>query len=318
MRGLPLGAVCFALLATECSRRPSTDGSAGPNVPPSPGRQTVAPRAPETPTTVAPAATGNVFERSVPPFSEAVLTHLRTLFGAGHRAGNRSDVFAKIGDSITESGSFAQDLGHGWYELGEYTRLEPVIAFFRRRAFSRDREDNSYSRGSLAATAGWTTVELLEGGDTSPVERELRALRPAFAVVMVGTNDAERLELDAYETNLGAILDRVEAHQVIAMLSTIPEQRSAPEVRAKGLRINEIIRRVALARRLPLIDYHAALVGLPNAGLCEDNIHPSVFVENGDSRAGVFTSAGLRGGYNVRNLLLLFALARVTEAVGAQ
>ena len=65
------------------------------------------------------------------------------------------------------------------------------------------------------------------------------------------------------------------------------------------------IEREAAARHLPLIDYHAALAGVPSEGISDDNVHPSVFVEGGDTRAAVFTPAGLRYGYNVRNLTLL-------------
>jgi hypothetical protein len=76
--------------------------------------------------------------------------------------------------------------------------------------------------------------------------------------------------------------------------------------------------RVASSLHIPLLDYHAALASLPNAGLSDDNIHPSAYVENGDTRAGVFTPAGLRNGYNVRNLTLLLMLERLIETVGAR
>lgn len=257
-------------------------------------------------------------EAAILPFDAATVAHVRTLYGASARAGNHLDVFAKIGDSITESGSFAHDIGHGWTELGAYTRLEPVVRHFTRRAFSSNAEDNSFTRASAAATAGWTTVDLLEGGDRCPVERELRALRPAFALVMIGTNDTERVELPEYERNLREILRRVEARGTIAVLSTIPDHRGSAGFTARSREVNAVIARVARELHLPLLDYHAALAGLPNAGLCEDNIHPSAFVENGDTRAGVFTPAGLRHGYNVRNLTWLLMLERLIDTVGAR
>jgi hypothetical protein len=255
---------------------------------------------------------------AVPPFDAATLAHVRALYGAASRAGNHLDVFAKIGDSITESGSFGHDIGHGWTELGAYSRLETTVRHFSRRAFSSNAEDNSFSRASAAATAGWTTEDLLQGGDGCPAERELRALRPGFAVVMIGTNDVERVSAEDYERNLREVLRRVEARSVVPVLSTIPDHRGTPEFTARSRAFNGIIRRVASSLHIPLLDYHAALASLPNAGLSDDNIHPSAYVENGDTRAGVFTPAGLRNGYNVRNLTLLLMLERLIETVGAR
>ncbi len=257
-----------------------------------------------------------MFERAVPPWDMATVSRARALFAEGQAAGLRSDVFGKLGDSITESGSFAQDIGHGWYELGPWTRLLPVVQFFSRRAFSADREDNSFSRPSGAATAGWTTAHLLEGGDASPLERELATLRPAVAILMIGTNDAEQSDVATYTRNLGEILDRVARRKVVLMLSTIPELRSSPAGEARARQINAVIRQTATARHLPLIDYHAALAGLPNQGLSEDNIHPSAYVEAGDTKAAVLTPAGLRFGYNVRNLTLLLGLERAIGVLG--
>ncbi|MEZ4390868.1 MAG: hypothetical protein R3A48_07195 [Polyangiales bacterium] len=41
-----------------------------------------------------------------------------------------------------------------------------------------------------------------------------------------------------------------------------------------------------------LLDYHAAMSTLPHAGISDDNVHPSSFVEIQDTRAAVFTSRG--------------------------
>ncbi|MDP3216306.1 MAG: SGNH/GDSL hydrolase family protein [Deltaproteobacteria bacterium] len=264
---------------------------------------------------VAPSAAAD-WERFVPPFDAPTLAHVRELFARGAAAGLRPDVFAKLGDSITESGSFAQDIGHGWYELGAFTELEPVIAWFRRRG-PRGRDENSFTRPSAAATAGWESGQLLEGGDRSPVERELQVMRGAFAVLMVGTNDAERGSAAVLATNLAAIIDRAERRGVITLLSTIPSHHGAETARAEARAINGRIRALAAARHLPLIDYHAALAALPSEGVSDDRVHPTVFVDHGDTRAAVFTEEGLRYGYNVRNLLLLIGLRRALDAVGA-
>jgi hypothetical protein len=273
----------------------------------------VAPAAPVA-APVAARATAD-WERFVPPLDAPTLAHVRELFARGAAAGLRPDVFSKLGDSITESGSFAQDIGHGWYELGAFTELEPVVAWFRRRG-PRGRDENAFTRASAAATAGWESSQLLEGGDRCPVERELQVMRGAFAVLMVGTNDAERGSAAALATNLAAIVDRVERRGVITLLSTIPSHHGTEAARAEAQAINGRIRALAAARHLPLIDYHAALAALPSEGVSDDRVHPSVFVDQGDTRAAVFTEEGLRYGYNVRNLLLLLGLRRALDAAG--
>lgn len=290
---------------------PSTNSAATPT--PTPGAPRTTPRPVLTAAQWAALPAAQRFERAVAPFDDQTEIHVRAVYNAGQRAGNARDVFAKIGDSITESGSFASDIGHGWYDLGSYRRLETVIQYFRRHAFSNDRDDNSFAHGSAAATAGWTTSSLLEGGDDCPVEREVRALHPSFAIVMIGTNDAERSSLEVYERELREVIQRVEAHNTVVILSTIPDQKTSESAGRLGLQLNEVVRRLADEKHLPLVDYWGALQGLPNNGLSDDNIHPSVYVERGDTKAATFTDAALRHGYNVRNLTFLLMMERMVN-----
>lgn len=255
-------------------------------------------------------------ELSIVPFDDATTSHVRSVFAEGARAGLRGDVFAKLGDSITESASFLKDIGHGWYELGPWSRLEPVVQYFRRRSFTGDPENNSFSRASTSATAGWTTNALLAADGHCPVEIELDATHAAFAVLMIGTNDAERSTAQAFERNLREIVTRVEARKVVLVLSTIPDQLSSAEAGQRGLEINAVIRRVAAERHLPLVDYWAAMQGLPHRGIDPDNVHPSVYESaNHNVAAGIFTDAALRSGYNVRNLTALLMFERLLRTL---
>ena len=61
------------------------------------------------------------------------------------------------------------------------------------------------------------------------------------------------------------------------------------------------VRAIAQGRGVPLVDLHHALTPLPNRGISQDGIHPSV----APSGACRLTSTGLQYGYNVRNLLTL-------------
>jgi hypothetical protein len=254
-------------------------------------------------------------ELSVVPFDEATAAHVRAVFRAGASAGLRPDVFAKLGDSITESGSYLKDIGHGWYELGAWSRLEPVVQYFRRHSFTGDPENNSFSRSSVSAEAGWTSRALLHADDgRSPLDLELDATRAAFAIVMTGTNDAERSTAEVYEHNLREVIARVEGRHVVLVLSTVPDQMSSDEAGRRGLEINGVIRRLAAEHHLPLVDYWAAMQGLPHQGIDPDNVHPSVYVAgNRNVATGVLTEPALAFGYNVRNLQTLVMLERLTQ-----
>ncbi|MBP6835339.1 MAG: hypothetical protein KA978_31430, partial [Deltaproteobacteria bacterium] len=62
---------------------------------------------------------------------------------------------------------------------------------------------------------------------------------------------------------------------------------------------------------VPLLDYWAALQTLPSHGVSPDRIHPSVYVTGGSTEPAYFTEAGLRYGYNMRNLTAIQMLDRM-------
>lgn len=244
----------------------------------------------------------------VPPLDDATLAHVRVVRARGATLGNRADVFVKIGDSITESQSFLSDIGSGWFDLGANTSLDATVRFFRARTIASGR--NSFNRQSLCATAGWTAANALEGSP-SPLQRELSAARPAYALVMYGTNDIDRGDLATWRANMNRILDTIEAGGTVAVVSTIPDRLDGSRPRALVAAWNNGVRELAAARHLPLVDYWLALQPLPNKGLSDDGIHPSVYESNGDPQSGALTTEGLRAGYNMRNLVALQALARL-------
>ena len=312
----------FVLLASACARRPQRSDQASEGSVTSrlvaqilPAGGTPPAAAPETSDAGEAPTHASGLEASVPALDAATVAHVRQVFEAGEHAGNHPDVFAKIGDSITESGSFLGDIGHGWIELASYGRLQSVVHFFSRHAFSSDHEDNSFSRGSQSATAGWTTEDLLDGAEHCPIEQELASIHPAFAFVMIGTNDAARGGLPHFEHNLMTVLDRIEAHHTVSILSTIPDEPTGAETAHAVAAINTIIAHAAASRHLPFVDLHAAFSGLPNHGLSSDHIHPSVFVQGSDTKAAVFTARALAFGYNVRNLTSLIALEHLMQTL---
>jgi GDSL-like Lipase/Acylhydrolase family len=250
----------------------------------------------------------DALRQSLPVLDTATVARVRELRALGNSRGMRANVFAKIGDSITESGSFLSDIGEGWFELGTFRTLEPTITFFRAQSIGGN---NSFNRASTCATAGWTAARALENDPSSPLRGELAATRPAYAVVMYGTNDIDQATPDALQANLTRIAEIIEANGTVPILSTIPDRTDRSAAGALALTMNQRIRAVAAARRIPLMDYWAALQPLPARGMDGDGIHPNVYRNNGDAQAGDFTTAGVRFGYNMRNLVAILALDRV-------
>lgn len=244
----------------------------------------------------------------LPAFDTATDQHVRDLVARGRALGNRHAVVAKIGDSITESGSFLSDAGYGWYTLGLHPEVLPTIQYFSTVDLGGS---NSLNRASICATAGWTSGDAIAGGSSSPLVRELDAIRPQWAIIMYGTNDIDRSDLSSFAANMRTIVDITEARAVVPVLSTIPDRLDSARAASLVPSFNDAIRSIARERHLPLIDYNLALAPLPNRGLSADGIHPNTYRIDGDTRSCDFTSAGTQFGYNVRNLTALQMLTRL-------
>ena len=247
---------------------------------------------------------------AVPPFDSATDAHVRALVAAGLARGNHREVFAKIGDSISESQSFLYDCGFGYYSLGAYADLEPTITYFRATTFSGV---NSFNRPSIAAVGGWACSDALSGAPNCAVAQELDAIDPLWAIVMYGTNDMQRYDLPTFISNYGMVLDIIEGRSVVAVVSTIPSRSDMEPYISEVAPFNDAIRSIAASRHLPLIDYNAALASLPNQGVSPDGIHPDSYVNpsDGTDDACYFIPAALQFGYNMRNLTAIEMLARL-------
>jgi hypothetical protein len=253
----------------------------------------------------------------VPRIDAALKATLRAMYLRGMAAGQRPAVFAKMGDSITESASFLSDFGPASgtpsFDLGAYTALDPTRAFFN--ATLVDATHSSFDRPSLAAQAGWTAARALDS-DAALLRQELAALRPAVAVVMFGSADIEATEVATFRANLTRVVQLVAAANVIPVLSTVPDRTDNPSNIAQGPAFNAVIREVAAAQHVPLEDYWTALQPLPQHGVSEDGVHPSIYRRPGGStEAAYFTVPALAYGYNVRNLVTLATLAHVRAVV---
>lgn len=260
-------------------------------------------------------------ERTLSPLTPYIADHLRAITARG--AELQGNVFAKVGDGATVSTSFVHCLDSGYVspmpgeESGEIDlagrdELKSAIAFFRD---GNAAGTTPYRRTSVAARVGASSATVL-AGSPSPLEREYQALAPGFALVMLGTVDAELGDIDAYGSNLLDIADRSMAAGVIPIFSSLMPRDDNSALAAEVQRYNAIVRGVAQARQVPFIDLFRAAAGLPDLGMGADGTLPSVYRDgDGVARPCVFDDTGLGYGYNLRNLLTLQTLDRMLGAV---
>jgi GDSL-like lipase/acylhydrolase family protein len=244
-------------------------------------------------------------------FTPAVTRRVRLIFQAGQEIGNNAGVLAKVGDSITAAPHFLTPIGEGFYNLGDYQYLQGVINTFS-AVEVRDGK-SSFDAVSLAAGVGWPAhaaidprfadPALCEAGE-SPLTCEYRLIRPSIALIMFGTNDVSRFDADVYKGNLQQIVQTSIEMGVIPVISTIPNRIGFED---KVDEFNRVISETAGRFSIPLWDYYAAMVTLPDGGLNVDGTHPSIppFGERGSAD---FRANNLYYGYVVRNLTALQVL----------
>ncbi len=272
---------------------------------------------------------GVIVRTIVPAISAVMQARLQAVYASGLASGNREDVFSKVGDSITATGSFLMDIGCSVETLGAHADLESTINFFRATSFPAARTSswcgvgNSFSIDSVAATEGWTTADVLspasDPGCPAPysdiLRCELHLTHPSVALIMLGTNDLQAInDLTVYHTNLTTIVTETLAAGVIPVLSTIPPRLDSSIYGARVVGYNAAITAVATAQQIPLWDYALALNAstMIHQGVGDDGVHPNIY--NGEDGAN-FTTDALRYGYNQRNLTAVQVLAHLKAVI---
>lgn len=241
----------------------------------------------------------------------------RRIYRKGQSLGNRPDVFAKVGDSITYSFYFLDMVGDGLYNLDQFGYLKGVIDYF---SVTVARDENSFKQDSVAAFTGWSAYALQDPANANaalcrpaetPLECEYRLIKPSVALIMLGTNDVGYVDPYAYRLNMEWIVTISMDYGVIPVISTIPNRPDVPE---RVNQFNQILRDVAAKYQVPLWDYNAALQDLPNYGLTTDNVHPAPG-PTGYAGLADFSGGNLHYGYVIRNLTALQVLDSVWRQV---
>jgi LysM repeat protein len=241
------------------------------------------------------------------PAVSGVTAHARQIYLAGKQLGNRRDVFSKVGDSLTDEPWFLHQIGDGQASFDKYGSLSPVVDFFKTDVANYG---NSFNNTSVTAHGGWDSFSALDPANStpydycktdSPIVCELRVSKPSIVFIMFGTNDAaDHLSSGTFEQNLTKMVQISIGKGVIPVLYTIPWNKFRdPKT------FNTVITRVARANDIPLVDYWSVIDPLPNHGISDDGVHPSV---PPDQNTANFSSDNLKYGYTVRNLVTLQVL----------
>jgi GDSL-like Lipase/Acylhydrolase family len=278
----------------------------------------------------------------VPKLDAATSKQTLATLRRGRALGNRPDVLAKVGDSITQSPAFLDPLGCGQSRLGRYRGLRATVRLFAARSLPGRSQEcrtvNSFSRDSAAAllrTTSWWPLDPTGAEDPacrvreSPLVCEIRLDRPAFAVILTGTNDISvgvglgGDPIPDFLTNMRAIVRASRQLAVVPILNTLPPRTDSAQFEAATESLNEQLVDLAHELHTPLINLWRALAPLPGQGLW-DGLHPSVSGWPGCSQpcnpsrcapkcfAANFTPAGLAYGTDTRNLITLLTLRRLS------
>jgi hypothetical protein len=233
------------------------------------------------------------------PASARVVGHAKAVLARGAM---RTDVFAKVGDSNTVNTNYLGCLEGSGVTWGSSSSLMPTVA-----AFSKTKVDGtkaSFARTPLAAGVGWGTRKLTTG-TPSPLDQEIEAIQPGFAMVMLGTNDTTETGIWPFPAALLAVTARLEQRGVLPILSTIPPRKDSAAMASLAQEMNAVVRALAEARRLPLVDVWRMVDPLGHA-LVADGIHLNVGAGGGCN----FQASGLDYGMTMRNLVTTTALDR--------
>ena len=237
----------------------------------------------------------------IPTVSETA----QDLYQRGLVRGNDAHAFSKVGDGEISTAWFftAFDLGQGYYDLGPYQDLQPVIHQF----------DGSFARIGIAARRGFNTQKILDPSlsdaslcvsDEAPLLCELRLHRPAYAILSLGTNQVWKPE--EFEAGMRQILEILLSYNVVPILSTKGDNLEGDH------RINRTIACLAEEYEIPLWNFWAAIQPLPNHGLQPDLEHLTYGITDFDD------AQAMQSAWTVRNLTALQALDAVWRGVTGQ
>lgn len=249
--------------------------------------------------------------------SPDVVESVRRIAARGRALGRERTVFSKVGDSITATQQAYNALGGEDVNLRAFYYLQPTLDHYMQGAISGE---NPFTRESLAAAIGWSSPVVLNPDfadptlclpGESPLLCEYRLNNPSVALIMFGTNDVSQIDDSTYYFYMEQILQQSIEQGVIPVLSTIPPR---VDYEAATEAFNAVLLTLTETYQVPLWDYGAAMRTLPNFGLADDGVHPTI-APRGVAGSADFRPGNLQYGFVMRNLTALQMLDAVRRAV---
>ncbi len=203
---------------------------------------------------------------------------------------------AQFGDSITYSMAFWSPMS--WTYPDQYLTENDGFPKTPPNARWRDVLLGARDKGpKFANYSGWR-VGQLRTAMGAVLERE----KPEIAMIMIGSNDisGDRVP-EKYAAQLAEVVEKCMTAHCVPLLSTIPPRRGHAKSVAKA---NQIIRRLAARKRVPLVDFYAACLRLQPGDKWDGTIISSDGVHPSGGETHVYTDENIRTcGYALRNWL---------------
>jgi lysophospholipase L1-like esterase len=203
---------------------------------------------------------------------------------------------SQIGDSITYTKAFLAGLA--WEKPADFKAVTDRV----NGKLLNDRKGPEHCNYS-----GWTA-----GDGLGKIKNVLASQKPEIAVIMYGTNDANKgVSAADYEKNMTAIVDACLEAGCVPIMSTIPPIMNKD---AKVKELNDVVTKIAAAKKVTLVDFHAEILARQpgtawNGTLLGNNdVHPT-----GGKNLDFSEDNLKKCGYALRNYLTLKAMKEVIE-----
>ena len=236
--------------------------------------------------------------REWPVLPTKISKNMLAVYELGQLQGNNPHAFTKIGDCHSMPPAFFAVFEDNNYDLGEFGYLQETIDYF----------PGSFNRQGRAAKLGLTATGVLSvlwndwkdcTSMETPLDCEYRIHQPSFAIISLGTNDANGVA--PFETTLRRVIDVTIGHGVVPILATKADNAEGDQS------INETIARLAYEYEIPMWNFWRAVQPLPDQGVILPDYREHLSY-SGIASAGNLREEYLKFGYNTRNLTGLQAL----------
>lgn len=216
--------------------------------------------------------------------------------------GKKGNV-AQFGDSITYSMAFWSPMS--WDDPSKYLSDDGLPKSPAKASWKNAIKGARDKGEKFGNYSGWKINDLLQS-----IDKVLARDKPETAIIMIGTNDINDGKVpENYRAGLEQVITKCMATHCVPILNTIPPRRDREDAVAE---INTLIREIASAAKIPLVDFHAQCLQLrpdqtwDGTLISEDGVHPS------GGKSNVYDEANLKVcGYALRNWINFLALRQL-------